>query len=914
MDFGSILSPEKWWLLLVTVLLGINTGVILPAQYDSSAPAPRKWLIISTWLLNGILTGLAGLLFSQEKPNFQLCQGLTIGGAIVGVVTLAIFFRGPKAVVTAHDRRSELLGVLKEEYGQRETGAVLGKSIAPVPLEPPRSIPFLGKLFGFGQERSLSGLDDLLKTFDEAQRQVLILGEPGAGKTTLLVALANRLVQRAIEGDREPIPVILELSAWRAGESLPDWIVAEVAERYRPLPAAQVANWLATGQLLPLLDGLDELKDRQGAAMVAINEWVSQSQKLAGVVVCCRRAEYDAAVAAGDAPLEERLNKRIELQPLDEATIRTHLHDCERDFLWEKIKQDRDGFRKLAESPLLLDLMVAAYDKPGKWQREAPRNPDDLAAYYLDCRDRLLDDYFEVRLHSVPHPKYKPADTRRYLEWLARLMRDRNQTEFLIEYMQPDLIEDLKDLKGYRDCLGFIAAIPLALGSWLLGVVLNEEFYGLVLGLGIGLQVFCSMEILYIRISKTIWSDISLLFLRGRIFILFIFQSFLKGEFIGNYFFAPLLILTFCGYFYVLSSVFNIENQNHLSYFLISIPFLFIVAVVALGAILESNSLYLKKISYKETNEGTIESRKSLALLTFLFFLLFFINQSISTIFQNKLSWEVTFFHDIPIACILSGLMGFYYFGGIQIFQKKLLFIFLNKANHIPINYDDFLQYASDKLSLLKKSGAYFRFYHELLKINMAKFSSPACQLEAPRISLKSKLIALLIQLILIYLLIFACLNINSYFDSSNSSFLNSLDLKKSDIVFRNSIINSRFKVHKNSLVLVNFMIKTETNHSHSNLSIDLIGKVVQLPGDTINLGNKYLFAINGKSINEIYKDAKTWSSLCFDGKLRVPQDSYVVLLQWVDEPWLVLVKEKDIQTKILFRIYPFDRFGPIEP
>ncbi|TAD77743.1 MAG: NACHT domain-containing protein [Oscillatoriales cyanobacterium] len=482
MDFGSILSPEKWWLLLVTVLLGINTGVILPAQYDSSAPAPRKWLIISTWLLNGILTGLAGLLFSQEKPNFQLCQGLTIGGAIVGVVTLAVFFRGPKVLV---DRRSELLGVLKEEYDQRETGAVLGKSIAPVPLEPPRSIPFLGKLLGFGQERSLSGLDDLLKTFDEAQQQVLILGEPGAGKTTLLVALANRLVQRAIEGDREPIPVILELSAWRAGESLPDWIVAEVAERYRPLPVAQVADWLATGQLLPLLDGLDELKDRQGAAMVATNEWVLQAQKLAGVVVCCRRAEYDAAVAAENVTLEERLNKRIELQSLDEATIRAHLHDCERDFLREEIQQDRAGFRKLAESPLLLDLMVAAYDQPGKWQPEPPRNPHDLETYYYDCRDRLLDDYFEARLHSVPHPKYKPADTRRYLEWLARSMRDRNQTEFLIEYMQPDLLRH--GIRQYHLIFGISTGLIIGIiSSFILNPIIGlifAIFFGAVVGI-----------------------------------------------------------------------------------------------------------------------------------------------------------------------------------------------------------------------------------------------------------------------------------------------------------------------------------------------------------------------------------------------------------------------------------------------
>jgi len=54
----------------------------------------------------------------------------------------------------------------------------------------------------------------ITEVYDGAGGALLILGEPGAGKTTLLLALARDLLIRAQADEREPIPVVFNLSSW----------------------------------------------------------------------------------------------------------------------------------------------------------------------------------------------------------------------------------------------------------------------------------------------------------------------------------------------------------------------------------------------------------------------------------------------------------------------------------------------------------------------------------------------------------------------------------------------------------------------------------------------------------------------------------------------------------------------------
>jgi len=77
--------------------------------------------------------------------------------------------------------------------------------------------------------RSLPNGTSIVEVYDEADGQLLILGEPGSGKTTLLLELTRNLLERAQVSESSPMPVIFNLSSW-AKRRLPlvKWLVEEL--------------------------------------------------------------------------------------------------------------------------------------------------------------------------------------------------------------------------------------------------------------------------------------------------------------------------------------------------------------------------------------------------------------------------------------------------------------------------------------------------------------------------------------------------------------------------------------------------------------------------------------------------------------------------------------------------------------
>src|SRR5207248_2990879 len=99
----------------------------------------------------------------------------------------------------------------------------------------------------------------ITQVYDDAGGELLILGEPGSGKTTLLLELARDLLDRANIDDTSPMPVVFNLSSWAVKrQSLTKWLVEELHTKYQvPRKLGQV--WVDADQILPLLDGLDEV-------------------------------------------------------------------------------------------------------------------------------------------------------------------------------------------------------------------------------------------------------------------------------------------------------------------------------------------------------------------------------------------------------------------------------------------------------------------------------------------------------------------------------------------------------------------------------------------------------------------------------------------------------------------------------
>src|SRR5579863_5284097 len=52
----------------------------------------------------------------------------------------------------------------------------------------------------------------IAQVFDSLNQAILILGQPGTGKTTLLLELADALINRALQENTHPIPVVFNLS------------------------------------------------------------------------------------------------------------------------------------------------------------------------------------------------------------------------------------------------------------------------------------------------------------------------------------------------------------------------------------------------------------------------------------------------------------------------------------------------------------------------------------------------------------------------------------------------------------------------------------------------------------------------------------------------------------------------------
>jgi hypothetical protein len=155
--------------------------------------------------------------------------------------------------------------------------------------------------------------------FDELGGKLLILGGPGAGKTTLLLELTRDLLERAEQDASYPMPVVFHLSSWAVRRRpLADWLVDEPAERYY-MPRKLGQAWTDAEQLLPLLDGLDEVApEHRPECVEAINIFRRQHRQVP-LAVCSRAADYQAL------SVRVELSGAIVIQPLSRPQVSTYL-------------------------------------------------------------------------------------------------------------------------------------------------------------------------------------------------------------------------------------------------------------------------------------------------------------------------------------------------------------------------------------------------------------------------------------------------------------------------------------------------------------------------------------------------------------------------------------------------------------
>jgi NACHT domain len=270
------------------------------------------------------------------------------------------------------------------------------------------------------------------EAFDSIGGGLLILGPPGVGKTTMLLQLCDELLHRAERDPKQPTPVVMNLASWaRHRQPLGAWLVDELAEGYQ-VPRRIAIDWVEQDALVLLLDGLDEVADAYRAVCAeAVNAW-RHEHGLVPVVVCSRTEELRALGT------RLRLEEALELQPPSDAEVDRYFGYLERTGtpirdLRGALVSDQD-LRQLLRSPLLLHVVALAYHGRPPAALYAPGT--------LQQRQGLLWEAYVMRMFEQrplePGCGYTNEQALGWLAWLARALRDRDQTEFHLDRLAPE--------------------------------------------------------------------------------------------------------------------------------------------------------------------------------------------------------------------------------------------------------------------------------------------------------------------------------------------------------------------------------------------------------------------------------------------------------------------------------------------
>lgn len=304
----------------------------------------------------------------------------------------------------------------------------------------------------------------------EKERTILILGEPGYGKTTILLALAQDLIKCAEKDLSRQIPVVLNLSSWdKKKQKIVEWLIQELKAHYH-IPENLGKQWIEDEQLILLLDGLDEVKLEYRETCVQVLNQFIQEHGITAMIVCCRTQEYKA--------ISERFifESAFCIQPLNIVQINQYLDKKGNNLAnLKNIFQEYPTLKKLAKSPLMLNIMALTY------HRDAFKDiykTDDLKQQ----QKNLFDAYIKSRFTKLKSKQlYSSKQAVCWLSWLAQQMIQECQTIFLIEGLQPSWLQSKTQEILYRVGSILIGGVSTGLVSGSITLLLS-----LLFGLGLG--------------------------------------------------------------------------------------------------------------------------------------------------------------------------------------------------------------------------------------------------------------------------------------------------------------------------------------------------------------------------------------------------------------------------------------------
>jgi MFS family permease len=445
--------------LLVTTVV-IVTGMVVLALW---AP-PSAWRWVREHLLTvgvaGLLIGLAGLIVPFLMRRLERRDAAA-----------ARHRARDRAVMLKRIRNRWIKGVLDQSLTE-EARIRLGLRRRPEVIAPPA---MLIRRSGQAAEPLPTGTP-ISEVFAEISGGLLILGAPGSGKTTALLELARDLLEDTEVDQSQPMPVVFNLSSWAARRSsLAEWLIDELYTRYDV--ARQIATqWVTSGEILPLLDGLDEvIKAHRADCVEAINYFQIEHGPIR-LVVCSRTTEYTEAVR------QLRVEEAVELQLPTREQVSAYLAAAGDALVDVQAALEADAtLWEFLQSPLVLNIVALTYQG---------RSADALRSTgTAEQRLALLFAAYIKRMFEHRRGRYDPARMLHCLAWLAWSMRRRSQSEFHLDRLQPDWLPTKAEQRLATLAPIISAGLSVGLVLGLVTGLLGGAVLGLVVGLVAGLAL-----------------------------------------------------------------------------------------------------------------------------------------------------------------------------------------------------------------------------------------------------------------------------------------------------------------------------------------------------------------------------------------------------------------------------------------
>ncbi|WP_080640685.1 NACHT domain-containing protein [Salinispora arenicola] len=430
-------------------------------------------------LLLGILALAAGLWLLLRGGLDRADKVASVGALLIALATFALTFIAPlnrNRSAASNENEQKLINLLAatvaNQWSEEERFRRLHDP-EPIPIQwhglgPPISDHWNNiRTDGANSRLKVDGkIADVAEVFEQVlhRRRLVVLGEAGAGKTVLATRLLLGLLERRT--DKDPVPVIAPMATWDPNEdSFGEWLSERIAADYPVMQDLRKTRELvAAGQILPILDGFDEMASHcRSVAIEAINRMGVHQP----IVITSRRGEYIESIAQGDVVTAAAV---IEIEALSTVTVRSYLTRVTPPIRlphWSKVfsrleKNPRGRLAKAFSTPLMVSLARESYSV-------GAANPSDL----LDPGLRTKEDIEKHLLHALIPSVFDGAHSTKWgsaknaNEWLG----------FLARWLRKKESQEIRWWELDGEVEGFVSA------AWMLAVALTFTFAWLASGL-----------------------------------------------------------------------------------------------------------------------------------------------------------------------------------------------------------------------------------------------------------------------------------------------------------------------------------------------------------------------------------------------------------------------------------------------